>query len=432
MKPNLMHRLTPRFYYGWIVVAISFITMMFVLGTFVSSGVLFAALIQEYGWSRATTSFPFSLALVVYAATAWLSGRLFDRYGPRWLFPIGIVCLGLGLIASAYARTPWQLRLTWGLFVAQGFNLAGFVPHVALISLWFRRRLGVATGLAVSGASVGTLTIVPAMQYWVDHIGWRAAYIWLGCIMILCLVPLNVLWQRHHPGDLGVVPDRAPATGGASASDQTDVSERTAWTLPAALRTSRFWFVFIMVCGIGWQTNMVSVHLIAHITDNGFSSMLAASMFGFIGLFRAGSATIWGGLSDRFGREVIYTVGSGLCIVGLLGLTGITTHPAMLWLLYGSILAIGVGYGVHGSVEASATADLFHGPSLGAILGALELGWGIGGFLGAWLGGFWYDTWASYHGVFAVTGLASAVGCTALWIAAPRRPMPPAPKLTEA
>ena len=50
--------------------------------------------------------------------------------------------------------------------------------------------------------------------------------------------------------------------------------------------------------------------------------------------------------------------------------------------LNASIVILGVGYGVHGAVEVSSVADLFQGPHLGAILGALEFGWGIGGFLG--------------------------------------------------
>ncbi len=79
----------PRLYYGWIVIVIGFITMMLIMGAFFSSGVLFAALIAEYGWSRATTSLPFSVALICYAGTAWWAGRLFDRCGPRWLFPLG-------------------------------------------------------------------------------------------------------------------------------------------------------------------------------------------------------------------------------------------------------------------------------------------------------------------------------------------------------
>lgn len=415
-----MHTRVTRLYYGWIVVALAFITMMFVVGTFASSGVLFAALVSEYDWSRATTSLPFSIALVAYAATAWLAGRLFDRYGPRWLFPIGTTCLGLGLIASAYAHTPWQLCLTWGLLVGQGFNLAGFVTHSALVSLWFRRNLGVAVGLAISGASIGSLTIVPAVQYLVDQIGWRSAYTLLGWIIIVCLAPMNALWQRHHPADLGLYPDGLPPDIAASDASELEMPSTAPLTLGDALRSQPFWFLFIMAAGVGWLSNIVSVHLIAHLTDNGFSSLLAASMVGLMGLLRAGSGTVWGGLSDRFGRESMYTIGSALSLTGFTGLAML--HPqSALWMLYASILVLGLGFGVHGAVEASSIADLFHGPHLGTILGAVELGWGIGGFLGSWGGGFWYDTWGRYHGVFIVTIGVSAVGCTALWLAAPRR-----------
>jgi MFS family permease len=117
-----------RFYYGWVIVAVGFCTMLLVQGSFASSGVLFVALTKEYGWSRATTSLPFSVGLVGYAALTWLSGRLFDRYGPRHLFPCGALCFGLGLITSAQAQEPWHLCLTWGVLVAQGINLIGFVP----------------------------------------------------------------------------------------------------------------------------------------------------------------------------------------------------------------------------------------------------------------------------------------------------------------
>jgi MFS family permease len=126
----------------------------------------------------------------------------------------------------------------------------------------------------------------------------------------------------------------------------------------------------------------------------------------------------------------MYTLGSMLCMAGLAGLAVLHPPPA-LWMFYASILALGVGYGVHGAVEASATADLFHGPHLGTILGALELGWGIGGFLGSWGGGFWYDTWGGYHGVFVVTLGVSAVGCIGLWLAAPRRVKRAAPSYLQ-
>lgn len=394
---------------------------MFILGTFVSSGVLFAALVTEYGWSRATTSLPFSVALIVYASTAWFAGWLFDRYGPRWLFPLGIICLGLGLITSAQARTPWQLCLTWGLFVSQGFNLAGFVPHLALVSLWFHRQRGIASGIALSGSSIGGLVIVPVIQHLVHQYGWRPVYTVFGLVIIVCLVPINAIWQRHRPADLGLFADGLSAPP-LSTTTYGSAGASTAWTLGSAVYTSQFWLLFVMVGSIGWLSNIIAVHLIAHITDNGFSSFLAASIVGLMSFLRAVSSTFWGGLSDRYGREVIYTLGTCLCVVGLAGLA-FMRHPDAVWLLYGATLAYGIGYGVHGTVEAAATADLFHGPHLGTILGALELGWGLGGFLGSWFGGMWFDHWGGYHGVFTVTLGVSTLGCVTLWLAAPRRPM---------
>jgi MFS family permease len=390
-----------RFYYGWVIVATGFWTMLLVQGTFSSSGVLLAALSQEYGWSRATTSLPFSVALVGYAATAWLAGRLFDLYGPRRLFPLGALGLGVGLIACTQAATPWGLCLTWGLVVGQSVNLIGFVPHLAQMALWFHRRRGLASGLLLSGASVGTLLVTPGAQYLVNQYGWQTAYITLGVLVIAGLVPLNAFLQQHRPADLGLYPDGAESPPLLTTAQSP--LPTTVWTLRRALATPRFWYLFFMVACIGWLSNVTNVHQIAHIVGSGFPSLLAASVIGAMGLMRAAGSTVWGGLADRFGREGIYLVGTALCLAGLACLA-VLSPASPVWLLYAFSLIYGVGSGVHGAIESTATADIFHGPHLGAILGVLELGWGLGGFLGAWGGGVWYDVWGSYHGVFVRLG----------------------------
>jgi len=409
----------PRLYYGWIVVAIGFLTMLLTMGIFFSSGVLFAAIIADQGWSRAAASLPFSLALITYAGTAWLAGRLFDRYGPRRLFPLGAICLGIGIIVSAQTQAPWQLSLSWGLLVAQGYNLAGFAPHLALAALWFHRRRGIATGIMLSGASVGSLVIVPVAQYLVNAYGWRLAYTILGTAAMVCLVPLNAIWQYHKTADLGLYPDGVtprPSRGHPISAGPSAAS----WTLGGAMRTGRFWLLFVLVCGLGWLSNLVSVHQIAHMINAGVPSLLAASIVGLLSLFRASSSTICGGLSDRFGREVVFSLGTLLSCLGLTLLVWLApTAPG--WLLYGYALTYGLGNGVFASVYAAATADLFFGPSLGTILGVLELGWGLGGFAGSWVGGYWYDRWGSYHDIFALTIGVALLSCVAMWLAAPRR-----------
>jgi MFS family permease len=184
--------------------------------------------------------------------------------------------------------------------------------------------------------------------------------------------------------------------------------------------TKPFWLLFVLVCGLGWLSNITSVHQIAHMISVGFPSLLAASIVGLLSLVRAASSTVCGGLSDRFGREVIFSLGTLLCGIGLTLLV-LLRAPAPVWLLYGYALTYGVGNGVFASVYAAATADLFFGPHLGTILGVLELGWGLGGFAGSWFGGYWYDRWGSYHGVFALTIGVGLLSCVAMWLAAPRR-----------
>jgi MFS family permease len=127
-----------------------------------------------------------------------------------------------------------------------------------------------------------------------------------------------------------------------------------------------------------------------------------------------------GGLSDRLGREVVFTFGTMLCSLAL-ALLVLLHQSAPAWLLYGYALAFGLGNGVFASVYAAATADLFYGPYMGSILGVLELGWGLGGFGGSWFGGYWYDRWGSYHGAYAMTVGVSLLSCLAMWLAAPRR-----------
>ena len=174
-----------RFYYGWVIVAIGFCTMLLVQGSFASSGVLFAALTQEYGWSRATTSPLFRgpgrvclphLALRPLIRPLWATPVVSNRRsesGPR-LNPERSDTDALASVSDL------------GVLVGQGLNLIGFVPHLTQMSLWFHRRRGLASGLVLSGASMGTLILVPGAQYLVNGYGWRLAYTVLGLLVLVC------------------------------------------------------------------------------------------------------------------------------------------------------------------------------------------------------------------------------------------------------
>ena len=160
--------------------------MLLVQGSFASSGVLFAALTQEYGWSRAIISLPFSVALVGYASLTWLSRPLIR---PLWATPV--------VSARCSVSGPWlnpECSGTYTLASVSDLGGAGrtgpkpdwFVPHLTQMSLWFHQRRGLASGLVLSGASMGTLILVPGAQYLVNGYGWRLAYTVLGLLVLAC------------------------------------------------------------------------------------------------------------------------------------------------------------------------------------------------------------------------------------------------------
>ena len=183
----------------------AFLILFMAYGTQYAFGVFFAALIDEFGWSRASLSGVFSLYAFTYAAFALVSGRLTDRWGPRAVIAIGGVLLGLGLIAMSRVSALWQPYVCYGLVAALGMSTA-YVPCNATVAKWFTRRRGLAIGLASAGGSLGTFALPPVAHLVVSRLGWRWAYVVFGVAVLLALNALAVL-MRRDPETIGLHPD---------------------------------------------------------------------------------------------------------------------------------------------------------------------------------------------------------------------------------
>jgi MFS family permease len=127
---------THRFYYGWVIIGVSFLTLFLALGIRFSSGVVYVALLKEYGWGRGETAGAFSLAMLTHGLFGMVSGNLIDRFGPRVVFPLGATFLAMGLAAASCITAIWHLYLLFGMIMAMGINTLAYVPHMALIPGW--------------------------------------------------------------------------------------------------------------------------------------------------------------------------------------------------------------------------------------------------------------------------------------------------------
>jgi MFS family permease len=422
LGPRLHQKRSPWFFYGWVIVAVSFVTLFLVIGTRFSLGVFYVAILEEYQWTRAETAGAFATMLIVHAGFSCVVGVLFDRFGPRLLFPIGGLLIACGFAACSQIRSIWQLYVFLGVISALGVSMLAFVPHMALVSAWFVRRRGTATGMAYAGIGIGQCTLAPCIQAMINWFGWRGAFLSLAGAVLGVVVPLTAIFQRRRPEDVGLLPDGRLAAERSAPETLPEPAQATTteWGLWSAIRTGRFWFLMGTVTGMGVMLNTLLVHLMAQLTEAGYDKLLGATLLGVVGGLRSLGGMSLASLSDKMSREMAYSIGGLLCASGVLCLLLLrdTSQP---WLLYGFVVLYGLGHGALGPIYAAATADLFAGKSVGTILGVLEGAYGLGGALGAFLAGYAYDLTGHYRGSFGLVLLAMLLSCASLWGAAPGR-----------
>jgi MFS family permease len=411
------------FFYGWVIVAVAFVTMGVGVSARTAFSLLFPPILDEFGWERGMTAGAFSFGFLVSALFSPFVGRLMDRRGPRVVIEIGVGVLAAGLLLAPLVQRPWHLYVTLGLLVGGGANCLGYTGQSLFLPNWFVRRRGLAMSVAFSGVGVGSIILLPWLQGLIATGGWRKACWMLGLVVLAVLAPLNLL-LRQRPEDLGLEPDGGPAAGhGAAGPGTTNVVDPAwvaiDWTLGRACRTARFWWIAGgYLCGLfSWYA--VQVHQTKYLVEVGFSATAAAWALGLVSLAGVPGQIALGHLSDRIGREWVWMVGSlGFVICGLaLLLLREAPSPALLYVM---IAAQGMlGYGLT-SVLGAIPAEIFQGRHYGSIFGTLMLAAILGGAAGPWVAGALHDMTGSYAPAFWLAIGSSIFSALAIWFAAPR------------
>ena len=399
---NFLMRFLPT---PWLIAGIAFGVLGFSRGLHTSFGVFNVALLDTFGWSRGATAGIFSVVLTVDALLSPATGYLLDHYGTKKICIAGCGALVAGLFLSSRVTALWQLYLCFGLLLAMGFTLTGMVPHIFLISEWFSSKRASAIGVVYAGSGVGIMLLAPLSEWLISHYGWAHTFEIYAAMVLIAMLP--VVWLTYSQGPHGHQPRHHPQ----------NAEDSNRWTAKLALQSLQFWLLFIARIGAAGGTTVIITHQVAHVVDAGFTKLLAASIFGMAGITSSFGRVIFGFIADYVSKQAAYTLNIAMTVIGV-GALMILSDSSQVWLLYVYVLFFGIGFGSRAVIFASLTADIFAGKGFGAILGYSTVAVGVGGALGSYLGGVFYDWTGNYTLSFTLSTLVLVISDVCIWLAA--------------
>jgi len=402
---------TSRFYYGYVLVAASFLLQAIGWGAYNGFGVFFNPLINEYGWSRAGISGAVSVSFCMYGLASILLGKLNDRMGPRLITTISGILFGLGYLLMSGLTSIWQLYLLYSLLVGVGISGTDVVL-LSTIARWFFRLRGFMSGVIKVGTGVGML-VMPLFTNWlITAYGWRTAFFVMGIVVLALFTGLSQLLVRD-PAEYGLRPD-----GDGRVSARIKAAGETGLALRQALRSLQLWLIctayfLLLICAF-----TVLLHIVPHAIDLGIPRSEATRVLATIGGLSIAGRFVMGSSSDRIGTRWSLAICFGLVCVSLSWLIA----ADQLWMLMVFAGVYGFAHGGFFTIMSPLTAEFFGTASHGTIFGIIIFASTVGGAIGPLLAGYVFDLTGSYRVVLWCLPLISTLGLGAtLMLRSPER-----------
>jgi len=374
------------------------LSMNLALGSLYAWSVFVGPLEKEFGWKRADTSTVFTIAVVVFALTFILAGRLQDKIGPLPISLTGGILVSLGFFLCAYTNSLTYLFVSFGVIGGLG-NGFGYATPIPVMAKWFPDRRGLAVGLAVAGYGGGSAIFGPlTASYLLPAYGWRTSFQILGVIFLVMTVFGAFLLKNPPAGYRPAGWTPAPASKSAATTYEFTPGEM--------VQTPAFYFMWVayaLGCSAGL---MVISQLVPFAKSVGIPSTSLAAMGLVVGAVGNASGRILSGwMSDALGRINVLRLMIAISMVGMPILYMVGDNVAALFLI---VFVIYWCYGTQLSVNGAACSDFWGTKNAGINYGLLFTAWGVAGIIGPRIGGYFYTQTHSYKSAFMwAAGLAA-------------------------
>ena len=390
-----------KLHYGWVIVAVGALITCIGAGALFTLPVFLQPIAESTGWSRTGISGAMTIAFLMMGVAGFGWGALSDRIGARNVVLVGNLLLGLGLVMASRSTSLIEFQIWYGVVI----GIAGgsfFPPLIATTVGWFEKHRSLAVSLVSVGIGVAPMTVAPFARWLISTYEWREAQLIIGVAVWILLVPMSFLLRRPPvvPADVAASAAAAPAA--------------TNMTVGRALRSPQFIVLALVFFACCACHSGPIFHTVSYATLCGIAPMAAVTIYSAEGVGGLFGRVVLGLAGDRFGAKPVLIAGLLVQAVG----AGAYLFAADLETFYAIALIFGFAYGGVMPLYAVLARDYFGPHIMGAVIGAAAMVSSLGMALGPAIGGWIYDTFNAYTGLY-VASFAVGIGAAAIALAFP-------------
>lgn len=394
-------------HYGWIILAITFITLLLVQGIRLSFGAFIEPWEESFQSSRTQITLVSLISYLVFAVLQPFIGRLIDKIGMKKIVIISVLTVGAALLFTTFASKPWHLIILYGIVASIGFGGTSNVIGTLVVAKWFTKKKGLAMGIMSAGTATGQFSVVPFSIFLIEAYSWETAILILGLTVLFLLLPLLLFLFRPTPEEMGQQPyggyDKKPER--IVLAGNSEIKRKT------FLFTRPFLFLFFsfFICGVT-TSGLIDTHLVPFAQYCGFSAAFAGTAVSVLALFNFTGTIASGYLSDKWDSRYIlgFLYGArALTIVILLVIVNETSIFGYFITESHLLIIFSISFGVVDFATVAPTMKLASEYAekgvIGLMIGLLFFGHQVGAALGSFLPGVFFDLYGGYDITFILS-----------------------------
>ncbi|MGR3764341.1 MFS transporter [Rossellomorea sp. NS-SX7] len=398
-------------HYAWIVLFLSFISLLSAQGVRLSFGAFMNPWENEFETNRGMISFIAFISYAVFGLSQPYVGKLVDQYGVRNVLSISILIIGVTTVLSFFANSLWELVIIYGVLASVGFGGASNVAGSIAVANWFSHKRGFALGLMSAGTAAGQLLLVPLSLFLIEAFGWKHTVLLIGSFLTLIIFPIIYLFIRSSPEEKGMAAlggEMKESDAAASVAKHSSASPLSIFQL---MRSKAFMFLLLpfFVCGIT-TSGLIDTHLIPFAQYCGFTPGVTGAAVSLLAGFNIMGTICSGFLADRWSCKKMLAFLYGMRAITIVILILLLQNMTLFGFIVGKshlLILFAISFGIVDFATVAPTVKLaseyFQNLSVGVVIGWLFLSHQMGAALGSFLPGLLFDWTGGYMISFVIS-----------------------------